>query len=177
MPTDATLWIWWGFSTIIVGIVINIVSAYFKPYTDKIWEKYSNTRRIKNDKERRRIEGRIQLMLDDSDMLHMSLTMLIIYLLLFVAFIMLIFLISIMFLLISLNTSSVVSPVISQAQKEYFVTAAIILFSLLLGFFAINSMNRFSFHLTVLSRYRKRKREIRENQVQQEVVNTNSTVE
>jgi hypothetical protein len=65
MPNNSQLWIWWVFSTILIAIFVNLVSAYTKPYADKILERYSDSRRIKNKKKREKIEKRVSLLLKD----------------------------------------------------------------------------------------------------------------
>jgi len=65
MPNNSQLWIWWIFSTILIAIFVNLVSAYTKPYADKILERYFDSRRIKNKKKREKIEKRVSLLLKD----------------------------------------------------------------------------------------------------------------
>lgn len=39
----------WWFSVVLVGVIINMVSAYLKPTTDAIWARYSSIRRSKQE--------------------------------------------------------------------------------------------------------------------------------
>ena len=49
--TDLSSWYWW-FSVVIIGILINIASAYIKPRIDRLYERMSSTKRLKDEAKR-----------------------------------------------------------------------------------------------------------------------------
>ena len=50
MPDNSQSWIWWGFTTIVLALLVNLASSYTKPYMDRWLNKFSETRRIKSQK-------------------------------------------------------------------------------------------------------------------------------
>lgn len=55
----------WVFSVVVMGILLNVISHYLIPYLDKYLERWSNHRRITNEKKRKDIENEINKMLLD----------------------------------------------------------------------------------------------------------------
>lgn len=55
----------WVFSVIVAGIAVNLLSAYMKPYIDKLWGWYSESQRYKNERQKRTFEQRVQTLLKD----------------------------------------------------------------------------------------------------------------
>ena len=49
--TDLSSWYWW-FSVVIIGILINIASAYIKPSIDRLYERMFSTMRLKDETKR-----------------------------------------------------------------------------------------------------------------------------
>lgn len=60
-----TSWAWWLFSTVILAIVLNLISSYLKPYIDRQFERFSDSRRVKNAKQKARIEQAAHVLLAD----------------------------------------------------------------------------------------------------------------
>ena len=54
----------WWFSAIVVALVINLVSAYAKPSTDRLLSKYSAAWRNRSDESRRKFEQRVEILLN-----------------------------------------------------------------------------------------------------------------
>lgn len=66
MPSNSFEWIWWVFSAIVVGFLINIASSYIKSLLDSYWIKLSGMRLDKSKMEQADIHYRIDYMLEDS---------------------------------------------------------------------------------------------------------------
>jgi|GEM_PF-4773986 len=64
-----TSWVWWLFSTVFLSIVLNLASSYVKPYLDRQFERFSDSRRVKNAKQEARIEQAARVLLADPTLL------------------------------------------------------------------------------------------------------------
>ena len=69
MPDSFKLWSWWFFSAVVMGIVINLTSAYIKYPVDKVWEKISDSRRSKNETYRQKIAEAVEKLIEDPNRL------------------------------------------------------------------------------------------------------------
>jgi hypothetical protein len=65
MPATFTSWLWWIFSVIGIGLALNIASMYIKQPFDRLLEKYSDSRKIKNDLRKKKFDNIINSLFSD----------------------------------------------------------------------------------------------------------------
>lgn len=66
--SDLSSWYWWV-SIVFVGLLINVASAYLKPYLDHYFEGQSDKRRVKSDAERQLFEQQVHALAANSTLL------------------------------------------------------------------------------------------------------------
>lgn len=65
IPKTGTEWGWFILTAFVLAIGINLISSYLKPVTDRWLGRFSDYRRISNEKERKRVDDMVQWMLDN----------------------------------------------------------------------------------------------------------------
>lgn len=62
----------WWFSATLVALVINLISAYAKPATDRLLSKFSTAWRNRSDESRRKFEQRVEILLNSPQALSQA---------------------------------------------------------------------------------------------------------
>jgi hypothetical protein len=55
--------LWWVFSVVIAGIMVNLASDYLRPQLDKLWARYSESRRKASEEREKFVSSEIQKLL------------------------------------------------------------------------------------------------------------------
>lgn len=65
MPDSSQSWIWWGFTTVVLALLVNLASSYTKPYVDRVLNRISEGRKIRSQKKQEEYNKELNKLLNN----------------------------------------------------------------------------------------------------------------